>query len=262
MEPNRFHLHGRILITSNPTLGAFIVNPRNHTTTHIEIKSQPERHTINRAELAAITITLEANRHDHTLSILTDTAFSINIIRRYAIESLGFIHHPHKNLLQLADNIIHTRDNMGYRTHIDKVKSHTGVTHNDEADTAARNVVEGHKNPDIKFTDAGPPLGGLRTWPQTRKNGKGTPPIITKLADLHSSLHKLIRTHTSNITRSHDTIYSQILNEARITGSDHTIHAYSTTPFRARRDSLEVTWEVHIHRCKRKDSPSLICSKC
>jgi len=43
---------------------------------------------------------------------------------------------------------------MGYKTHIGKVESHTGVTHNDEADTAARNVVEGHKTPDIIFTDA------------------------------------------------------------------------------------------------------------
>ncbi len=113
------------MVTSNPILGASITNPRTHSTTHIEIKSQPERHTINRAELAAITIALEANKHDHTLSIVTDSAFSINTIRRYAIDPLSFIHHPHKHLLQLADNIIHVRDNMGYRTHIGKVKSHT-----------------------------------------------------------------------------------------------------------------------------------------
>jgi hypothetical protein len=43
---------------------------------------------------------------------------------------------------------------MGYKTHVGKVKSHTGVTHNSEADTSARNVVEGHKTPDIIFTDA------------------------------------------------------------------------------------------------------------
>jgi len=76
---------------------------------------------------------LEANKLDHNLSILTDSAFNINTIQRYAIAPLSFIHHPHKHLLQLADNIIHTRDNMGYKIHIGKVKSHTGVTHNDEA---------------------------------------------------------------------------------------------------------------------------------
>ena len=106
---------------------------------------------------------------ENFLSILTDSAFSINTLRRYAIDPLSFIHHPHKHLLQLADNIIHTRDNMGNKTHIGKVKSHNGVTHNHEADKTARNVVEGHKTPDIIFTDADPPTGELRTWPQIRK---------------------------------------------------------------------------------------------
>jgi ribonuclease HI len=208
-------------------LGASIVIPKTHTTTHIEIESQPKRHTINQAELAAITIVLEANKNDHSLSILTDSAFSINTIRRYATDPLSFIHHPHKHLLQLTDHLIHARDSMGYKTHIGKVKSHTGVAYNDKANTAARNVVEGHKTPDIIFTDTDPLVGGLRTWPQTRKNGKDTPPNITKLADLHSSLRKLIRTHPSNTTTSHSTIYSQILHEARTIGSDHTIRAYS-----------------------------------
>jgi ribonuclease HI len=46
------------LVTGNLIMGASIVNPRTQTTTHIEIKSQPEKHTINRAELAAITLAL------------------------------------------------------------------------------------------------------------------------------------------------------------------------------------------------------------
>ena len=126
-------------------MGASIVNPRTQTTTQIEIKSQPERHTINRAELAAITLTLEANKHDHTLSRLIDTAFSINTVHKYAIDPLCFNHNPHKELLQSADDIVRTRDNMEYNTHIGKVKSHTGIKHNDKVDTAARCVVEGQK---------------------------------------------------------------------------------------------------------------------
>ena len=105
-------------------------------------------------------------------------------------------------------------------------------------------------------------MRGLRTWPQIRGTKKDTSPSIHNLADLHSSLHKLIRTHTPNNTTRHSTIYGKILHDARTTGSDHTIHAYSTAPYRARRDSLEVAWGVHIHRCKRKHSPSLICTKC
>jgi hypothetical protein len=54
---------------------------------------------------------------------------------------------------------------MGYNTHMGKVKSHTGVIHNDEADTTARSVVKGHKAPDIICINADPPIRGLRTWP-------------------------------------------------------------------------------------------------
>ena len=116
----------------------------------------------------------------------------------------------------------------------------------------------GTQNPDILFTDADPPVGGLRTWPQIRKTSKDSPSIITKLADLHSSIRKLIRTHTSNPTTSHGTIYSQILHKARTSGSNSTIYACSTSHFRARRDSFEMAWGVHI---KKKHSPSLIYTK-
>ena len=151
---------------------------------------------------------------------------------------------------------------MGYITHIGKVKSHTGVTYNDEADNAARGVVDGHKTPDITFTDADPPIRGLRTWPKLRVTRTENTPTTHNLADLHASLHKLIRKHTPNTTTSHSTTYGKILQDARTKGADHTIHAYSTAPYRARRDSLVVAWGVRIHRCKRKHSPSLVCTKC
>jgi ribonuclease HI len=129
-------------------LGAFIVNPSTQTTTHIEIKSQPERHTsINRAELAAITLALEANQHDHTLSILTDNAFNINTIRKYAIDPTlsASTTTLTKNSYGVRTTSSAQEITLGYNTHIGKVKSHTGVTHNDEADTTARGVVEGQK---------------------------------------------------------------------------------------------------------------------
>jgi ribonuclease HI len=117
------------MVAGNTTMGASIVNPSLQTITHIEIKSQLERHTVNRAELAAITIALEANKLNPAISILTDSAFSINTIRRYAIDPLNFTHHPHKHLLQLADNIIHTRDNMGLTQHTSAISNHTQESH-------------------------------------------------------------------------------------------------------------------------------------
>jgi len=150
---------------------------------------------------------------------------------------------------------------MGFKKHVGKVKSHTGVTHNEEADTAARNVVEGNKLPDILFTDAEPPIGGFTFFPQLRATERGSTPTFTQLSDLHSSLCKLIKTRTSNSMTNPSNIYGNNLHKARDSGADHTSHACPNAPYRARRDSLEVTRGVHIHRCRRKYGPSLICTK-
>ena len=89
-------------------MGASIVSPHTQTTTHIEIKSQPERHTIIRAELAAMTTALDLHNELPQIRIFTDIAFFINTLRNYAIDPLNFTHHPHKKLLNLTDNLIKT----------------------------------------------------------------------------------------------------------------------------------------------------------
>ena len=260
-DPKRFVYTDGSQKRGNPTLGAAIVNPETGITYHIESKSQEERHTINRAELAAITLALDLHKEESTLQILTDSAFSINTLRNYAINPLRYTHHTHKDLLAHTNNIIKTRDAKGYTTHIGKVKSHTGVTYNDAADTGACAVVDGDILPDIIFTQADPPLGGLRTWPYTQNQDTINHPKH-KLTNLHTSLRKLVKTQTYNNHRATNTIYSNILKQARHNGADHTIHAYSTTPYRARRDALEVAWGVHIHRCSSKSGPTPTCSKC
>jgi ribonuclease HI len=146
-------------ITGNPTLVASVVDPKHNTITHIEIKSQPERHTINRAELAAIATALDLHRHNPSLSILADSAFSINNLRNFSSQRHAFHHHQHKELFKLADNIGRERDLKGYTTHIGKIKSHTGVVCNDAADESARNVVDGKTRPDITFVEADPHRG-------------------------------------------------------------------------------------------------------
>jgi hypothetical protein len=82
-NPTDFIYTNGSLVTCNPIIGASIVNSKTHTTTHIEIKSQPGRHTINLAELAAITLALEANKHEPTLSILTDNVTATYQYRTY-----------------------------------------------------------------------------------------------------------------------------------------------------------------------------------
>jgi ribonuclease HI len=83
----------------NSTLGASIVNPRTQTTTHIGVKSEQERHTINKSELASITVVLELYSHSPQIQTFTDSAFGINKLRNYAIDPLNYTHHPHRELL-------------------------------------------------------------------------------------------------------------------------------------------------------------------
>jgi len=156
-EPTDFIYTAGSQIKGNPTLGASVVDPKHNTTTHIEIKSQPERHTINRAELDAITTALDLHRQDPSLSILIGNAFNISNLRNYSSQPHAFNQHQHKELLKFADNVIRERDLKGYTTHIGKVESHTGVVYNDEADEGARSVVGGKTRSDITFTEADPP---------------------------------------------------------------------------------------------------------
>jgi ribonuclease HI len=124
-NPNSFIYTDGSPKTGNPKLRASIVNPQTQITTHIEIKSQPERYTINTAELAAIAVALDLHKDATQIQILTDSTFSINTLRYYAIDPLRYVHHPHKDLLHQADAIIKKRDETCLLTHIGKVKSHT-----------------------------------------------------------------------------------------------------------------------------------------
>jgi len=114
-------------VKGNNTLGAGVVNPRKEHTTHIEIKSQEERHTINRAELVAITTALRTENTEEHLSILTDSSFCINTVRNYTIDPASYNNNLHKDLLHLTDQLLRTREMKHLKTHIGKVKSHTGI---------------------------------------------------------------------------------------------------------------------------------------
>ena len=67
-----------------------MVNPRTQNVTHINIKSQKERYTINRAELAAITFALKMKNAERHLKILTGSSFCINTIRNYTIDPASY----------------------------------------------------------------------------------------------------------------------------------------------------------------------------
>ena len=116
-------------------------------------------------------------------------------------------------------------------------------------------MVDGKTWPDIIFTEADPPIGGLRTWPQIKTTKPDKSIHITKISDVHNGIRKLLKTKPPKPQTSTTTTYSNILQHARELGADLNIDAHSDTPYRARRDALEVMWGVHVHRCRKKFRP-------
>jgi ribonuclease HI len=124
------------------------------------------KHTTNETSTSYISLEIvvvlkQANTEDY-MNIQTDNSFCMNTIRNYAIDLAAYNNHLHKALLQLTNQLLKDRD---LKTHIGKVKSHTGVEYNETADKAARAVVDGENTPDITFEDADPSIEGMRTWP-------------------------------------------------------------------------------------------------
>jgi hypothetical protein len=191
-----------------------------------------------------------------------DSVFIINTLRNYVIDPFRYAQYLHKELLRQASTFIKTRDENGQQTHIGKVKLYTGVTHNGGADIGARGVVDRDTLPDIIFTSIDPLIGGLRTCPLIKFTHADNNCNKNKLTNLYADLRKIIKAQNYATPRTTNTIYITILCKARETGADHNIHGYSTASCKARRDSLEVAWGIHVHRCSRKHGPTPTCTKC
>jgi ribonuclease HI len=84
--------------------------PKTISIKHIDIKSQLERHTINRAELAVIAVALKQENTKNHMSILSDSSFCINTFRNQTIDHAAYNQHLHKGLLQLTNQPLRDRD--------------------------------------------------------------------------------------------------------------------------------------------------------
>ena len=252
------------LIAGLPTLGAAVVFPEDRTI-KIEVKSSPIRHTINRAELVAITVALREAHDMPSIRILTDSAFCIHCIRNHISSPASYTDHLHRSLLEAADALIKTRDDRGFRTHIGKVKSHTGVKYNDEADEGAKQIATLEEEANVEFSEYDPPAGGLRTWPyiRTPNEREGEPDRITHFTNLKQEPNQRYTQATYAAVRS-TTLYGDLLSKSRSHGADHSIHAYSTSSFRQRRDAMEVAWGAHKYRLMTKAHKHRFptCAKC
>ena len=98
----------------NPILGAAVVSPAQDLKVHIRVNSHTERHTINRGELAAITVALQKYNTTPTLQILTDSSFCINCLRNFALDPSKYRSHLHEPHLRLNDMLLRDRERLGY----------------------------------------------------------------------------------------------------------------------------------------------------
>ncbi len=76
---------------------------------------------------------------------------------------MTFEDHPHKELLHQIDTLLKHREHLRHHTLIAKVKSHTGIKYNDQADHIAHGVVEHQIAPELTYEAADPPIGGTKS---------------------------------------------------------------------------------------------------
>jgi hypothetical protein len=136
------------------------------------------------------------------------------------------------------------------------------VEYNETADKAARLVVDGETTQDTILQEEDPPIEGLRTWPQTRHTPPNKPKNIRKLTNLKAGIIKKLK-HTNKmvtITR----VFGRLLKEARGTGTNFSIQAFSQSPYKSKRDAYEVAWRSHVYQCKKRHNSQgpMICTKC
>jgi ribonuclease HI len=105
----------------------------------LDPRGSHETNTINRAELAAIhgathpdVVPLAQDVH-----IFTDSKCSQLQINKYLLQPEAFRHHIHRDMIKHISEQILARALAGGSTHIYKVKGHTGILGNEEADAVA-----------------------------------------------------------------------------------------------------------------------------
>lgn len=103
--------------------------------------------TINRAELSALHLALtlqEVVTYEEELTIYTDSLCSIQMINKIIREPRRMKESKHLEMLQAIAMALKLRAKAGGTTTIHKVKSHSGVEGNDQADKGAADMAKGH----------------------------------------------------------------------------------------------------------------------
>ena len=184
-------------------IGSILINPGGEGCTR----------TNNRAELVAIHMALQDAPLTDTVTIYTDSLCSIQSIRKMIDFPMRMTESKHKELLESIARLLMSRAQQQSTTQILKVRSHSGIKGNDEADAIAKKAAMA---PHLTILD---PVGQQAyrdmTWPttpgptETSANSQPGPPPRRTTANLT----KAIKTGATRNTRlgnaKTDGIYAQ-----------------------------------------------------
>jgi ribonuclease HI len=178
--------------------------------------------TITRAELCAIEGALNAaSEQSEELHIYTDSQVSIALIKKYTSSPFysAVAESKHSALLQRIAEAICLRAEKGYHTRIFKVRSHTGVEGNEQADKVAGEAAKGEKKP-RQCPGAGDNPHGSRVWAATRpkastlREGAPKPPPIY-LSDLGKAARVVVAPTASTGSFGNTGLYATLWTDAR-----------------------------------------------
>jgi ribonuclease HI len=196
------------MATEGPGIGAAVHIPANPQTRQPAITihigcSTPERHvdTINRAELAAISVAMDEAAAQQTAASLTSA--QAQRVVHIATDSLGSIRQVFKantrpqdmqehRHLSLITNIAEKVASQAGTIHLWKVKSHIGIVGNEQADIAAGQVAKGElpKTQILQFTQPSNDRDSM-AWPHTEHITESGDIYMTPLATCEKHWRKL-----------------------------------------------------------------------
>ena len=181
-------------------VGAAVYKEAGGITRLIKTNGTGPNNTINRAELAAIYhVVCDELRANEPGLIFTDSKVAIHLLRRAVREPHTLGDHLHKDLLLDTARRMIARANAGVRTHIQKVKAHSGIQGNERADAAAKAAAQPDADHDYTTPEHAPFAGRWRPAFQGPDGGgevdpEAQPPRM--VSNLNASLRKALHAST------------------------------------------------------------------
>ena len=156
-------------------IGAGVYNATTKSCTRINPGGKGSTHTNNRAELIALHAALTAYPADQDLTIYTDSLCSIQNIKKMMDKPDMMRESNHKAVVEQLVQTLAQRAMAGGHTYLQKVRSHTGIYGNDEADRLAKEATDPQMPIDTHVTHGEIAHEGM-AWPSIKEATQGEGP--------------------------------------------------------------------------------------